>query len=285
MSKKKDKAPQEDPLQDATNTVEESQTDESQDTDNQPTEEQSKDDNAVGERDELRNKYLRLMAEFENYKKRTVRERVDLLNTAVAAPLRCLRKKYILTLAWSCRRRHKTKRGRVAASTNKAWSCRCRHKQDGTSLRHLPRRGRTDAVHQVLGTLLLQPRVLATKLASPQESVRCPSPLGVCRNGDRAHACQIKTRASRAEGRVLHLPRRGRCHAELRVPGRRGMCPSEVPVRARRAESRKEGRILFLPLVMGGWQRGSCACCGNERATPTTTVSTITTVRSVSKDL
>ncbi|MEL7251086.1 MAG: nucleotide exchange factor GrpE [Bacteroidota bacterium] len=90
MSKKKDKAPQEDPLQDATNTVEESQTDESQDTDNQPTEEQSKDDNAVGERDELRNKYLRLMAEFENYKKRTVRERVDLLNTAAQDTLTAL---------------------------------------------------------------------------------------------------------------------------------------------------------------------------------------------------
>ena len=90
MRKKKDKAPQEDPLQDATNTVEESQTDESQDTDNQPTEEQSKDDNAVGERDELRNKYLRLMAEFENYKKRTVRERVDLLNTAAQDTLTAL---------------------------------------------------------------------------------------------------------------------------------------------------------------------------------------------------
>lgn len=31
---------------------------------------------------ELKNKYLRLYAEFDNYKKRTIREKVDLMNTA-----------------------------------------------------------------------------------------------------------------------------------------------------------------------------------------------------------
>ncbi len=31
---------------------------------------------------ELKDKYIRLMAEFDNYKKRTVRERIDLMNTA-----------------------------------------------------------------------------------------------------------------------------------------------------------------------------------------------------------
>lgn len=42
------------------------------------------DDLAVitSERDELRDKYLRLLAEFDNFKKRNVRERMDLLSTA-----------------------------------------------------------------------------------------------------------------------------------------------------------------------------------------------------------
>lgn len=39
---------------------------------------------------ELRNKYLRLLAEFENYKKRTMRERVDLMNTAAQATMSAL---------------------------------------------------------------------------------------------------------------------------------------------------------------------------------------------------
>jgi molecular chaperone GrpE len=34
------------------------------------------------ERDELRDKYLRLLAEFDNFKKRNIRERMDLLSTA-----------------------------------------------------------------------------------------------------------------------------------------------------------------------------------------------------------
>ena len=39
-------------------------------------------DKLRAEKQGLQDKYLRLLAEFENYKKRTVRERLDLLNTA-----------------------------------------------------------------------------------------------------------------------------------------------------------------------------------------------------------
>ena len=90
MSKKKDKAPQEEPLQETTDTVEEPQAENTQDTDNQTTEEETEDDAGVDERNELRDKYLRLLAEFENYKKRNVRERMDLLNTAAQDTLTAL---------------------------------------------------------------------------------------------------------------------------------------------------------------------------------------------------
>lgn len=42
------------------------------------------------EHDEMKDKYLRLVAEFDNYKKRTIRERMDLLNTAAGDTLSAL---------------------------------------------------------------------------------------------------------------------------------------------------------------------------------------------------
>ena len=90
MSKKNDKAPQEEPLQESVNTVEEPQTEESQNSDNQPSKEESEQEKLMQERDEIRDKYLRLMAEFDNYKKRNVRERMDILNTAAQDTLTAL---------------------------------------------------------------------------------------------------------------------------------------------------------------------------------------------------
>lgn len=40
--------------------------------------------------EELREKYLRLLAEFDNYKKRTIREKIDLMNTAAGDTLAAL---------------------------------------------------------------------------------------------------------------------------------------------------------------------------------------------------
>lgn len=42
------------------------------------------------EKEELKDKYLRLLAEFENFKKRNTRERIDLLNTAAQDTLTAL---------------------------------------------------------------------------------------------------------------------------------------------------------------------------------------------------
>lgn len=90
MSKKKDKAPQEEPLQENVDTVEEPQAEEGQSTDNQPNEQGTETEKLAKERDEIRDKYLRLMAEFENYKKRNVRERMELLSTAAQDTLTAL---------------------------------------------------------------------------------------------------------------------------------------------------------------------------------------------------
>ena len=90
MSKKKDKAPQEEPLQEAVGTVEETPSEETQETDNQSTDPTAETDKLAQEKDELRDKYLRLMAEFENFKKRTVRERMELMNTAARDTLTAL---------------------------------------------------------------------------------------------------------------------------------------------------------------------------------------------------
>lgn len=62
---------------------------EAEDVDTATAEKQPTEDNsATGEEDltgqlsELRDKYLRLMAEFDNYKKRTLKEKIDLMKTA-----------------------------------------------------------------------------------------------------------------------------------------------------------------------------------------------------------
>lgn len=90
MSKKNDKTPQEEPLHEDANAVTEEQTTEAQITDNESNNGSSETDQTAKERDELRDKYLRLLAEFENYKKRNVRERMDLLNTAAKDTLSAL---------------------------------------------------------------------------------------------------------------------------------------------------------------------------------------------------
>ena len=90
MSKENNETPQEEQLQETTNTVEEPQAEESQAADNQGADEASGEGKLAEERDELRNKYLRLMAEFDNYKKRIVRERMELLSTAAQDTLTAL---------------------------------------------------------------------------------------------------------------------------------------------------------------------------------------------------
>lgn len=90
MSKKNDKAQVEDPQAETTNTVDDPQKEAPQEADNQSDNEGSELDKVKQERDELRDKYLRMMAEFENYKKRNVRERMDLLNTAAQDTLTAL---------------------------------------------------------------------------------------------------------------------------------------------------------------------------------------------------
>lgn len=49
---------------------------------NQPLEEESELEKAKAESAELKDKYIRLVAEFENYKRRTAKERIDLIKTA-----------------------------------------------------------------------------------------------------------------------------------------------------------------------------------------------------------
>ena len=90
MSKKNDKAQQEDPQNETVNTVEDPQSEAPQDTDSQPDSNGSDLDKVKQERDEIRDKYLRMMAEFENFKKRNVRERMELLNTAAQDTLTAL---------------------------------------------------------------------------------------------------------------------------------------------------------------------------------------------------
>ena len=90
MSKKNDKAQQEDPQNETVNTVEDPQNEAPQDTDSQTDNSGSDLDKVKQERDEIRDKYLRMMAEFENFKKRNVRERMELLNTAAQDTLTAL---------------------------------------------------------------------------------------------------------------------------------------------------------------------------------------------------
>lgn len=90
MSKKKDKTMPEEQLNEEVMEQEEVITTEEETTDNQAIEEESPESKIAKERDELRDKYLRLMAEFDNFKKRNVRERMDLMNTAAQDTLTAL---------------------------------------------------------------------------------------------------------------------------------------------------------------------------------------------------
>lgn len=90
MSKKNDKTPQEEALQEDAAAVNEATVDETQSSESQGDAGLSGVDKLAKERDELRDKYLRLMAEFDNFKKRNVRERMELLNTAAQDTLSAL---------------------------------------------------------------------------------------------------------------------------------------------------------------------------------------------------
>lgn len=65
---------------------------ENETTDNQQDTQESDDPTAKlnAENQELQDKYRRLFAEFDNYKKRTVRERIELMNTAAKDTLTAL---------------------------------------------------------------------------------------------------------------------------------------------------------------------------------------------------
>jgi len=90
ISKKNDKTPQEEALQEDAAAVNEATVDETQSSESQGDAGLSGVDKLAKERDELRDKYLRLMAEFDNFKKRNVKERMDLLNTAAQDTLSAL---------------------------------------------------------------------------------------------------------------------------------------------------------------------------------------------------
>lgn len=74
QQERRGEAPQSDPAGDPEATTEEK---------NVPSESiEEKYEALQNDYNELRDKYLRLFAEFDNYKKRTIREKVDLMNTA-----------------------------------------------------------------------------------------------------------------------------------------------------------------------------------------------------------
>lgn len=81
MSKKQDKETLDEQLNDAQPVVENTDQETVEPTDNQDDNDNSE-TKLKQERDELRDKYLRLMAEFDNFKKRNIRERMELMNTA-----------------------------------------------------------------------------------------------------------------------------------------------------------------------------------------------------------
>lgn len=81
MSKQQDKETLDEQLNDAQAMAENTSQDNTESTDNQ-SDENNAEAKLMQERDELRDKYLRLMAEFDNFKKRNIRERMDLMNTA-----------------------------------------------------------------------------------------------------------------------------------------------------------------------------------------------------------
>jgi molecular chaperone GrpE len=81
MSKQQDKETLDEQLNEAQAMSENIDQDNIETTDNQSNEHDNE-AKLMQERDELRDKYLRLMAEFDNFKKRNIRERMDLMNTA-----------------------------------------------------------------------------------------------------------------------------------------------------------------------------------------------------------
>lgn len=81
MSKKQDKETLDEQLNDAQAMAENTDQEQVESADNQSNEHDNE-AKLMQERDELRDKYLRLMAEFDNFKKRNIRERMDLMNTA-----------------------------------------------------------------------------------------------------------------------------------------------------------------------------------------------------------
>lgn len=92
MSKDKSKAPKDTNLEDEKTSEEITNNNAVQDTDKQEVNANfvSETDKLAEEKQALQDKYLRLMAEFDNYKKRTVRERIDLLDTAAKDTLSSL---------------------------------------------------------------------------------------------------------------------------------------------------------------------------------------------------
>lgn len=81
MSKQSDKPTAEEALTEEQLAAQEAAQEATENTDNQdhtPDEIEK----LIQEKEELRNKYLRLMAEFDNFKKRNIRERMELMNTA-----------------------------------------------------------------------------------------------------------------------------------------------------------------------------------------------------------
>ena len=97
MSKDKNKDPKDTVLEEEklTDSTVEEQVDSPTETDTQSSDSESSTDGneldkLMKEKQGLQDKYLRLLAEFENYKKRTVKERIDLLNTAAKDTLTVL---------------------------------------------------------------------------------------------------------------------------------------------------------------------------------------------------
>lgn len=82
MSKQKDKATVDDPQLENELSTEDEVPESEQDTDNQADTDNDQVEKLRQEAGELRDKYLRLMAEFENFRKRNVRERMELMDTA-----------------------------------------------------------------------------------------------------------------------------------------------------------------------------------------------------------
>ncbi len=88
MSKKETNKPVEE-LENDTPVAEEHAQDAAQSADNQATEE-NPEAKLKAEAAELKDKYLRLLAEFDNFKKRSIKERIDLMNTAAQDTLTAL---------------------------------------------------------------------------------------------------------------------------------------------------------------------------------------------------